>query len=702
MSGQAEPTQSDLFGVEGHPNASELLTTLALINVNWEVDRRSYLDNFIPFLLEAIGDPSLPSWSEAEAQAQLARTFGLAVPSKVVGSLLRRAARRGLVMRNSNRYTLTAKGRGEGLAPVAAARADCRRQQRNLASALATMVADRFGLQWDVEEAEGALAAYIEQHAVPLLAASTRGTTLAPLDAPLGTEYIVSVFVDEIADKEAEQFKYLDQMVKGSMLASALYMSVQADVSRGFRNTTLYLDAPVCLKALGLEGPEAEIAARQVIEIALRQGAQLACFEHSVKEMVGVLDSAKAALSSGSRRTDELGVLSHLRASGATQSDVELEIERLERKIRSLGLHVESTPPYVDRFGVDEDLLEEKLQKGVGYLHRSSLLTDLSSLTAIHRLRQGRSPRQLERCRAVLITDNERLVAVGRAFFDRMEHEWPVVMMENDLAALVWIKEPQHYPDLPRAQVIADCYAALSPSPSLWQKVSHEIDRLQARGAITEDDVAILRYSREAATAIMDATLGEPTRVTTPNIHEALAHAKDMASEPVARERNEALARARAAEAEGATLESTRQALIGDLQIVQGEVGEKTGQITSLSAQLEGFRGREASMRCAIRASAERTGRRVRWSVVSVAVVITIFGAASLFPEVSALMTGGVLILARCAAVLALLATVFGTVPDWSKTVEGWLVERYEHRRLRSVGLEGTPSTDGSFGGTAG
>ncbi|MCA0297100.1 MAG: hypothetical protein LCH96_17650 [Actinobacteria bacterium] len=687
MTVEEESIQTDLFGVERRPNATELLTTLALINVNWEVDRRSYLDNFVPFLLQAIRDPKIRSWNEVEAQTQLARTFGLEVPSKVVGSLLRRAVRRGFAVRDTNRYTLTTEGRGDGLAAVESARADCRRQQRNLASSLATMVSGRFGLQWTVGEAEEVLASYIEQHAVPLLAASTRGAAIEPLEVPLGTEYIVSVFVAEIADSNAELFKYLDQMVKGSMLASALYVSVQADVNRRFSNTTLYLDAPVCLKALGLEGREAEVAARQVIAMAIRQGASVACFEHSVKEVVGVLDSAKSALSSGVRRADELGVLAHLRASGTTASDVELMIERIEQKIEALGLRIETTPPYLDRLGVDEKALEEKLQKGVGYLHHPSLVTDLNSLTAIHRLRGGSSPRQLERCRAVLITDNDRLAAVGKSFFDRTEHLWPVVMMENDLAALVWVKEPQRFPELPRAQVIADCYAALSPSPSLWHKVSEEIDRLQARGAITEDDVAILRYSHEASTAIMDATLGEPTRVTAPTIREALAQAKTMAAEPVARERDEALVRALTAEADGATKESARQALVGDLEIAHGEVNVKAGQVAELSAQLDALRRREADMRTSINDRAIRSARRARRIILAIAVVVTAVGAASLIPEVAAGMSGPILFLARCAAVLAFVATVFGTVTDGSKRFEDRFAELDEARRLRSVGL---------------
>lgn len=116
---------------------------------------------------------------------------------------------------------------------------------------------------------------------------------------------------------------------------------------------------------------------------------------------------------------------------------------------------------------------------------------------------------------------------------------------------MLWVKEPQRFPDVPRAQVIADCMAALSPSQPLWSKVTDEIDRLQERGEISEGDVAILRYSHDATQAIMDSTLGEPTRVTPVNIQKALARAKKHVQEPIVRERDAALERA--AEADSAS-----------------------------------------------------------------------------------------------------------------------------------------------------
>ena len=145
--------------------------------------------------------------------------------------------------------------------------------------------------------------------------------------------------------------------------------------------------------------------------------------------------------------------------------------------------------------------------------------------------------------------------------------------------------------------------------------------------------------------------------------------------------------RALTAEADGATKESARQALVGDLEIAHGEVNVKAGQVAELSAQLDALRRREADMRTSINDRAIRSARRARRIILAIAVVVTAVGAASLIPEVAAGMSGPILFLARCAAVLAFVATVFGTVTDGSKRFEDRFAELDEARRLRSVGL---------------
>lgn len=270
----ADSTGHDLFGVE-RPNPAALLTTLAVINATWQHQGRTCLDNFVPFVVEVMREDASRSWTEADVRDRLATTFGLLLPAKVVGALLRRSALRDRVKRDHNQFTLTDRGSAEDRAKIGVAQADCRRKQKKLADALVLFANERFDFELNADAAEAVLAIYIERHAVPLLASATRGQNPDAPQGPVGEDYIIGTFVVDVVGQDPQLFEYLDQMVKGSMLASALYLNVEADIDRKFNDTTLFLDTPLILKALGFEGSQAESAILQVIQIAVRQGARI-------------------------------------------------------------------------------------------------------------------------------------------------------------------------------------------------------------------------------------------------------------------------------------------------------------------------------------------------------------------------------------------------------------------------------------------
>ena len=66
---------------------------------------------------------------------------------------------------------------------------------------------------------------------------------------------------------------------------------------------------------------------------------------------------------------------------------------------------------------------------------------------------------------------------------------------------------------------MADCYAATQPDDRLWAKYMAEIERreqMSSRG-FTPDEYALLKYSTEAHSALMEQTLGEEEAFTTRN-----------------------------------------------------------------------------------------------------------------------------------------------------------------------------------------
>ncbi len=656
----------------GRTNSDATLASLAYINVTWEASRRSYLDNFVPFALEVlrIGRSAM---SPSDIRMEILERFGLDFPAPVVKGLTDRAVKERQVVRvPRSELVELAPGVAAKLADVGAQQRDFQRRQGSLIASLVEFAQTRFSLQWDPDAAEEALLAYVEAHAVPLLATTVRGRNYTSAeDDNQGRGFVVAAFIAHILEADPVAFDYLDQMVKGSMLAAALYVDATGQVQRKFKATKLFLDTPICLRLLGHEGSEAREAVQSLVSIALAEGAHLACFTHTVKEMRGILQGAKGALRRApGAESAPRGVASHYRDSGATAADLDLALANLERDLERHRVKVQDTPPHSSYLGVDESALERALQKHVRYKQQTTLLPDLNSLTAIHRLRGGNSTSHLETCRAVLITNNHNVVRASREFFDSGAHEWPLVMLDSTVATLLWVKAPTQAPDLPRRQIIADCYSALAPSSSLWSRFSEEIDRLDQRGEIDAESVALLRYSHEAEQALMEVTLGDPRKVTEGAIKTALAKARETAAEPATKAREAALERANRAEA-------------GEVES-RFEAETERAQARDLAERVAALEDRNKKQESRIR---QRIEHRVNIAVramkaVSILVVVAsvVVGACSIFPGTESALPKSAWLALRIAAAIAL---VLGGVTLWrGQSIREW-VERGGDRSVQ-------------------
>lgn len=432
-----------------------------------------------------------------------------------------------------------------GLRDLGRQKADYLRKQSALVNELVRYSADRFQRTLSVEDAEDALLNHIEEHSVPILGSVMNG---APYDArpaarpSRDTEYVVNSFISEVVSSMPASFDHLETVVKGSMLAVSLYLPNNSELGKRFDRTSLFLDAPVLLKALGYEGDEAKAAAKDLLSLARSAGAELSCFEHSVSEVRGILDrSAGKALHGGFNGAHRRATDAYFASEGLNASDILLLSQRLEDDVAALGISIQERPAASAELTIDELALEEVMETNITYSSRDTLLNDLDSLTAIHRLRGGRSSSRLETCRALLVTTNGGLTRVGRSFFVKDgDHGWPPALTDHHLATLVWLKKPQAAPSLPRRQILADCFAALEPGGRIWDRYLEEINRLGSRGKASENDLMLLRYSTEAQRSLMDRTMGDPDQVTAETVEAILNEVKGNILSPAEHERDAA------------------------------------------------------------------------------------------------------------------------------------------------------------------
>jgi hypothetical protein len=492
--------------------SDKAIASLAIVKVNFD-HHQSILGNFAPLLRHCLADSPSSEVSAPELQEAILTDFGLELPQAVIKTLLRLQEQQGSVVREHGVYRIKRAQLDD--AQLTALRTDALRRQASLIAAMCSYADDHFSRVWDDSLARSLLWTYLDAFSTAILATAVAGTPL-PEQAPgmIGDLYVVHSFVLHAADADQQSFEFLETVVKGKMLADAVYLGEGAidNRSQPLAALEVYFDGPILLYLLGRGGADFAAPYLELLTLLKSLGALPRCFEDSVVEAQQILDAAASRVASSADRHSFHGdIVATLVRTGKTRSDIELMSQRLVPDLLTLGIQTVTRPDAEVRLTEDESQLQSMLEQSVGYRNPRALTVDLDSLTAIHRLRGGRTARSLAKSRAVFVTHNYNLFCASARFFGqrRSGPAVPNCVLDSPFTTLVWLHQPLEAPQLPRDRIIADAYAAMNPSGVLWQEFNDEIGRLQEQGAISEDDAHLLRLSEESRQALMDQTLGD-------------------------------------------------------------------------------------------------------------------------------------------------------------------------------------------------
>jgi len=479
---------------------SKALVSLAVLHVEWDVHRRSYFDNVVDFAVEAMRESGRRDYDQQQVSQAMQDVFAISVQPAVVGAILARVVAHGQGARLKNgRFRLHEDATSGSLGQV---RASLAREQQKLVSTLRAFVENDFGLEWDEEMASEELFEFVERNAPRLLRQLVRGPEASRSeDGPGLAQVAVAKWIELISGQEPDQYAYLGNVVKGSMLATAVFGGHAGALTEKFKRTILFLDTPVLLDALGLHGRTEEAVARDIFALATDQGARLACFDDTLAETRGVLLSAADGFGRDHARPRRMSLA--LVEMSLSREDIRDLAAGLEQHLAALGVSLIARPSIDPRKSVDESALEALLRKRIAYERNpTAVVHDVNVAVAVRNLRQGYGNDRLERCGALFVTTNVRLVRAIHAFPDFAGSGYPLAISLTRLAETLWVKNPVKAPDLPHNRLLADCYAVLAPAPEVWEAYDREIERLGARGSITFEQVALARHSRIAVEAV--------------------------------------------------------------------------------------------------------------------------------------------------------------------------------------------------------
>ncbi|WP_157264595.1 hypothetical protein [Paenibacillus oryzisoli] len=513
-----------------------VLVSLAVLKVNWDNNKKDYIENFIPFIVDCLKDSHSEIVSVPDLKKQVEERFGLRFPHNVITKLIGRANKGKYLRKENNAYYINRDiVNNSNLGAV---------QQRVLTAHESVIKSfqqyckDEHKAQWSFEEAENALIKYFDEEILQMLHVThNRALIKVTGTSPTNFKFVVASFIRRLQEENDPRMDYLEEVFKGNMLANALFVKDQGKVTQKFKKTTVYFDTAFLLFALGYTGDSRREPSEELLNLLYETGADLKCFRHTVSEVRAIIEGCASDLGGSGRSQNDLSGFSlesfeHFILRGKSESDVRLLAAKIETNLEHLRIKVVDTPNYDDHLSVnDEKGLEEAIQTKITYRIKSSLTRDVKSISSIYRLRGNKPFYSLEDCRALFVTTNHRLVRAANEHFykENREEATPPLITDTDLTNLLWLKKPTKAPNLARKMIIANCYAALQPAENLWKKYLQEIEKLKSDKTITNDDYFLLRYTLDAKQALVQVTEGDNDAFAQGTVSEILEIVKENA-----------------------------------------------------------------------------------------------------------------------------------------------------------------------------
>lgn len=509
------------MGLEG--NKIQNIISLAILKVNWDLLSKDYIENFVPIAAECIRLSPHEIVTLDNMQSDLEKYFSLNIPQHVIKQILKRVNKRGYIKSENNAY-IRNNSRLKNL-NYKDVRDKVLAMHESVICKLVKFAQEKYNLPWGAEEAEQALQTFIDDNQLSIIAYSGGFSPIFPKRSShqKGEKFVVGVFINFLLKSKSLEYDYFETLVKGNMLANAIFLTEPGEVKQRFRNTSVYFDTPVLINALGYAGKTLQQPCIEQIEMLYTAGASLKCFRHTLDEIDGILGAIERTIRQGQLQ-DAYGLTDYFISEGLRSSDIELLAINLVDSLKAIRVEVVDKPPYIEKFLIDEFSLSAALEKAISYKSEKALQRDVDSISAIIRLREGMQSNKIEECRALFVTNNIELVRVARNFYSEKVSPRlvPPSIPNFVLTNLLWLKLPNAAPELPKKRLIADYYAATQPEEHLWKYYLTEIDKLEQSGQYSEDDYYLLRHSLDAKAALMESTLGEETAFSEGTIPEIL------------------------------------------------------------------------------------------------------------------------------------------------------------------------------------
>ena len=477
-----------------------LLETLKTERFNDEIDL------FLPFIAVTIRELQKPVVQVAEIQEKLAELFGFRPPISAIKVLMNRAKNKGLLIKENHAFIPSAAKINEWSNGYEQKKEDLQISLDSLKKAFVEFTSDNFQKELTLRDAENLIFQFIQENVSSAI--SRRAYSKAELSNTIkNTNHAIATFISHIHRKEAHLMEHFGRCVKGMLLANYLYFADKSTSKKTFEKITAYLDSPIIIGLLGFNGAFNRQANEEFIELLKSLKIRVCIYDRTLDEIEGLLSAWKNDIARKIFTRFNTKTLELLRSQGYDEARLETEIKTLQRTIENKGIEVVIGFSAKQRFQCNEIDLERAIAEN--FKKDKDLTHDTICISRTHNMREGKHIQSLNEQFSVFVTGNTGLAKFANGFFSKSNYRSaiPIVVTEQWMTIMFWLKNPDFTNKLPTDQVIATAYSLLYTDDKFWDAFLERLESVRRRGAISEEDFVLVRWDADLLRAVQDVSV---------------------------------------------------------------------------------------------------------------------------------------------------------------------------------------------------
>ncbi len=472
------------------------LLHLALLETLKSDEIQDEIDLFLPFIAVTASEVGKQIINETDIQERLLQSFGFKPPMSAVKVLMTRAKNRGLLIKENHAFIPCHEKISEWKNGFEHKKEDVSISLNSLKREFITFTQDRFRKNITEDEAERLILRFIEINVSSVI--SERAYRLSELnDRIKNTDHLIASFISNIHRNQPILLEHFSRCVKGMLLANYLFYADKATNKKSYAGITIYLDSPIVLGLLGYSGKQTKEAYSDFLELLQSLQIGICIFDRTFDEIEGLLQAWKSDLIRKYYEKFNTKTLEWLRAEGYDSERLDTEIKLLDSSITRLGIQITQGFRAKKQFQCNEEALQTSISSRFNpnkdYEH------DTICISRIHNLREGRIINNLNQNFSVFVTHNIPLQKLAYDFFKEElgRNSIPLVVSEQWMTAMFWLKRPDIYDNLPQEQLLSTAYSLLYTDDKFWNVFLERFEGLQKRGGISEDDFLRIRWDSD-------------------------------------------------------------------------------------------------------------------------------------------------------------------------------------------------------------